>query len=148
MRASFLIFYVLFSSTILHAEFAVKTEIKRDFVKKIDYKRAINASNKYALKGDIKNSLKYATIAYNISKTKESMYLLARIYNKCKRFEDLRLISSEILKKDKNDYLGLKYMTFSLINLKSKKALEFAKRGYKHYGKDFSKLLDKAYDLV
>jgi hypothetical protein len=147
MRASFLIIYAIFSSTLINAKIIQNTEIKRNYAKKLDYRRAINLSNKYALKGDVKASYRYAKIAYNLTKSKESMYLLGRIYNYQKDYSKLLTISNEILKKDKKDYLGLKYKTIALIERGSREALNSAKKGYRLYGGDFEKLLDKAYNV-
>jgi hypothetical protein len=147
MKASFLIIYAIFSSTFINAKIIQNTKIKRNYVKKLDYKRAINLSNKYALKGDMKTSYKYAKIAYNLSKSKESMYILGRIYNYQRDYGKLLTISNEILKKDKKDYLGLKYKTIALIEQGSSDALNSAKKGYMLYGRDFEKLLDKAYNV-
>ena len=147
MRTSFLIIYAIFSSTLINAKIIQNTEIKRNYVKKLDYRRAINLSNKYALKGDIKASYKYAKIAYNLTKSKESMYLLGRIYNYTREYKKLLKISNEILRKDKNDFLGLKYKTIALLEEKSPEALIFAKKGYRLYKGDFEKLIDKAYNI-
>ena len=144
MRVTFLLVYAIFSTTVVRAY--TKPVIQK--VQKIDYKKALNLSNEYAMKGNVKSSLKYAKIAYRLRPTKEALYSLARIYAYEKNYKLLNQTASLILKKNKNDYLGLKYKTSALIGLKQKEAVNFAKKGVKHYGEEFEKLLDKAYELV
>jgi len=147
MKASFLIVYAILSTSLLKAYFNKNIEIKRNYSKKLDYKRAINLSNQYAIKGDVNKAYYYAIKAYKLNASKESLYLISRILNYKKEYLNLLIIAGEILKKDKNDYLGLKYKTIALINLKSPLAIDVAKKGYKLYKEDFEKLLDLAYNI-
>ena len=106
MKIRYIIVFMFITAGFIQAKTFTPTQI----VQKRDYKKLNNKANKYALKGEIEKSLNLAKEAFRIHQNKESLYIMARIYNFKKEYKSLKKVAKEILSISKNDYLGTIYL--------------------------------------
>lgn len=103
----------------------------------ISYEKAIKKANEYAILGEVEKSFYFAKRAYEKKATKESMLALARVFFYLKDYKSLLVVSKKILKKDPNNYLGLKYASLALLHRNElKEAYSFIEKGLKRYKED------------